>query len=106
MESAKKMMKKSLIGNEPKKPTPDSPEKLEGMIVAYSRFGEFSVSNKERLTKLMKRRSAKNWSPAKKAQMTRRYMEATTGTDQSSQVIDQLKHRLSSLTTDSAPAGT
>ena len=93
------MNKKPLIGNAPAtQPQPESPERLEAMIVAYARFYNFSASNKERLTRLMKRRSAQKWSPAKKAQMTRRYMEATTGVDQSEQLVAQLKSRLEQVT--------
>ena len=101
MEAAKQT-KKALIGNAPATPEQDSPEKLEAMLAAYARYGTFASSRKARLAELMARRSAKRWDQAKKAQMTRRYIEATNGTDEALEVIETLRSRLAALSTPAA----
>lgn len=89
--------KRSLIGNQPVAPQQDTPERLEAMMAGYARHGAFAEARKQRLADLMQRRSAKKWSPAKKAQMARRYFEAGQGAEQAIEQVALLRDRLQQL---------
>lgn len=93
------MNKKSIIGNQPTETTPETPEKLESMLVVYGRMQTVAKSRKDRLADLMQRSGASKWDPKKKAQMVRRLVEATNGADQLGTLVDQLQHRLQQITT-------
>jgi len=89
--------KRPLIGNEPTAPQQDHPEELEAMIAGYARYEAFAEGRKQRVAALMQRPSARKWSPAKKARMTRRYFEAGQGAEQAASNVALLRDRLTRL---------
>jgi len=89
--------KRPIIGNPPEPQAPGA-DQLEAMIAGYARYGAYAEGRKARLADLMARHSAKRWSPAKKAQMARRYYDAGHGAEQAAEQIAALGARLQQLT--------
>ena len=71
------------------------------MIAAYSKQKTSSENDKVRLTQLMGRKKARKWNTAKKQKMARRYTRADQMINECVDVLDQLTHRLSQITTES-----
>lgn len=111
------MDKQPIIGKERTEEQPETPEKLQFMIVAYARQLRNATSDKTRLTDLMGRKSANGWisqsrhprkkgkfqpgwGSAKKTKMVRRYMRAEQMINECNDALDKLKHRLSQITTE------
>lgn len=95
--------KKPVIGNQRTEEQQETPEKLQFMIAAYERHQKIAHGNKERLTDLLGRKSANKWNATKKAKMVRRYMRADQSITECSDALDQLRHRLSQITTAAGP---
>lgn len=54
-----------------------------------------ATQRKERCEELMRRKSTKQWEPAKTAKMVRRLMAATNEIKECESALDQVAHRLS-----------
>lgn len=81
----------------------ESPERLKAMLKAYSAAKRNAESTKTRLTDLMSRKIAKKWDLDKKQKMTRRYVATGQIIKEATDLIDQITHRLSQITTEARP---
>lgn len=73
----------------------DNPEFLKAWLEEFASQYKVAGSRKARCEKLMRRRSAKKWSPEKTARMVRRLMSANKLVEQSENALDNITHRLS-----------
>lgn len=64
----------------------------------FTRTVTINLDRVERIEKLMKRRSAQKWSPARTAKMMRRAQAAQKTIDDSSQMLEQVNFRLQQYT--------
>lgn len=72
-------------------------EQLKNWLEHFARIYKSAVFQKERCEELMRRKSAKTWSPEKTTSMVRRLMMANKEIEQSENALDQCKYRLSQL---------
>ena len=72
-------------------------EQLKHWLEDFARKYKFASFRKERTELLMRRRSAKKWTPEKTARMVRRLMTANQEIEQSEGALEQIKHRLEQL---------
>lgn len=77
---------------------PETPERLLGQIYQFALQQHFAVARKERLEELMQRKKARTWDNAKKAKMVRRLMAVTKERQETDTALEQLKFRLSQIT--------
>jgi hypothetical protein len=75
----------------------ESPERLKFLMEHFARLYKFATFRKERCEELMRRKSARKWSPEKTSKMVRRLMAANKEVEQSENALDQLQHRLQQL---------
>lgn len=79
-------------GEEDKK---EDVEQLKRWLEHFAKQYQFASFRKERCEELMRRKSAKKWSPEKTARMVRRLMTANKEIEQATNALDQVAHRLS-----------
>ena len=97
------MDKKPIIGNAPSQEQPkEDPMTILHHINVYSHTLMCATSRKQRNEQLMSRKSAKAWTPAKKAKMVRRLMTTNQEITQSENALDQLKIHLERLMAEAA----
>lgn len=78
-------------------PKEENVEQLKAWLEHFARIYKFATFRKERCEELMRRKSAKKWSPEKVQRMVRRLMTANKEIEQSENALDQCRHRLSQL---------
>jgi hypothetical protein len=85
---------KPIIGQTTPEVPQDHPMVLQYQLTYVQRMLNSASQRKERLEDLMKRRAAKQWDAAKKAQMVRRLVTVTQTVEQCVGAIDELTKQL------------
>jgi hypothetical protein len=75
----------------------ENPEQLKNWLEHFARQYQCASHRKIRCEELMRRKSAKKWSPSKTSQMVRRLVLANKEIEQSESALDRIANQLSKM---------